>query len=337
VAEVATRVLGDAGLRSDPEERPPGQDIDACRAFETYLRSRFTYTLDTPAARPGMDPIAWFLTEGKRGHCEYFASAMAGMCRSVGINARVIAGYVAGEFDAGNGAYIVRESNAHAWVEAEVARNVWITFDPTPQDTLRERLRTPTGLLAAWNSWLDSLNAAWSSSVVSFDEGTRRKLLGFDTEVEPTVRARLDELTTKFRDGGWQAAVPVILGALWRTAVAIAVAMVVLRGGRALIRRLWGALLARLALRTDPGLARALEHTGFYARALALARRRGHAKPSWRPPLEHARVVRERDHRLADALALATGLYYRARFGRHAPSADELGAVHRALDEAARL
>ena len=70
-------MLGEAGIEPDPELRPPAWDQDACRALEKYLRSSFTYTLDTPSVRAGQDPIEAFLFEHRTGHCEYFASAMA--------------------------------------------------------------------------------------------------------------------------------------------------------------------------------------------------------------------------------------------------------------------
>ena len=72
------------------------------------------------------DTIEQFLFDTKRGHCEYFASALAAMCHSVGVQARVITGYVAYEFDPGGQEYIVSESNAHAWVEVRTDDWSWI-------------------------------------------------------------------------------------------------------------------------------------------------------------------------------------------------------------------
>src|SRR5262249_44736134 len=156
---------------------------------------------------PNMDPIEWFLTQGKAGHCEYFASAMAGMCRAVGINSRVIAGYVAVEFNPSEESYTVRDSNAHAWVEAEVAPDEWWTFDPSPPDTLRARMKATSSLAARWARWLDRLDEAWSTSFISFDESSRRRLLGFSADPEPWIRARLSALRARFTEGGWHAAV----------------------------------------------------------------------------------------------------------------------------------
>jgi len=337
VREIAERVLLDAGIEPEPDLRPRGLDYEACLEIERYLRANFTYTLDTPAAPRSADPIVWFLTRSRVGHCEFFASAMAGMCRSVGIDTRVIAGYAAGEFDADSRTYTVRESNAHAWVEAEIARGVWWTFDPTPPDTLRSRLRPPSGLAAAWGRWLDRINTNWSDSFISFDERSRRKLIGFEADPEPWLRTRLDALRTHFNEEGWRGAVPIILRAAAWTVGACAVAIVAMRLSRSWLGRVLTSIRRRAALRADPDLARALGHTEFFRRAMALLKKRGYARPPWQPPLAFAAEVAARDPGLGRAAGLAADLYYRARYGRHSPSEAEIGAVNRALDEAARF
>ena len=337
VRQIAAQVLRDADIDPDPRSRPPEQDFEACRALERYLRTTFTYTLNAGAPRAGTDPIEWFLTEGREGHCEYFASAMAGMCRSVGIKARVIAGYAAGEYDQSRDVYIVRESNAHAWVEARVSSRVWWTFDPTPPDTLRARLRPPTGLGAHWAAMLDRIDTFWSTSFISFDESSRRKLLGFSADPEPWLHAKLDALRLQYDEEGWRGTVPIIIKAAVAIVVGSIVAIALLRLSRGLTSRLSASLRRRSALRADPELARALGHTEFFRRMLALLRKRGYPKPSWQPPLAHAADVAARDPRLGEAATLAADLYYRARFGRQTPGEDELRAVHRALDEASRF
>ena len=119
----------------------------AARAIESYLRNNYTYTLVEQPIPEGRDPIEHFLTQTKEGHCEYFAAAMVALCRSVGINARMIAGYLAAEFSPATGRYVVRESNAHAWVEAEAGRGRWRRYDPTPPDELVRLHKPSPGLL----------------------------------------------------------------------------------------------------------------------------------------------------------------------------------------------
>lgn len=100
-------------------------------ALEDYLRSNYEYSYDTIQYQ-GYTPIDWFLFEGRRGHCEYFASALAIMLRSVGIPSRLATGFSLGERNPITGYYEVRTMNGHAWVEAYVPDRGWLMLEPTP-------------------------------------------------------------------------------------------------------------------------------------------------------------------------------------------------------------
>jgi hypothetical protein len=91
----------------------------------------YSYTLDFVGRSPE-NPIEDFLFRYRSGQCEYFASSMVLMLRSQGIPARLVTGFLGGEYNPFEGYYIVRENNAHAWVEAYVAGLGWQIFDPTP-------------------------------------------------------------------------------------------------------------------------------------------------------------------------------------------------------------
>ena len=106
-------------------------NYDKAAAIERYLRTNFGYTLQLPRSVPH-DPVANFLFDRKQGHCEYFASAMAIMLRTLGIPSRVVNGFRTGEFNDLTSQYLVRASNAHSWVEAYFPGYGWISFDPTP-------------------------------------------------------------------------------------------------------------------------------------------------------------------------------------------------------------
>ncbi len=101
------------------------------KTIEQRLQSDFDYALEVQLP-PGADPLVAFLTVGRAGHCEYFASAMALIARARGIPTRVVGGYRVHEKNPLGGYYIVRERNAHAWVEAYIKGEGWRTFDPTP-------------------------------------------------------------------------------------------------------------------------------------------------------------------------------------------------------------
>ncbi|HSU11096.1 MAG TPA: transglutaminaseTgpA domain-containing protein [Pseudonocardia sp.] len=121
VAAIAREITADA---------PTGFDrAVALNQWFTGPDSTFTYDLST-APGNGDDALVEFLTIGKRGYCEQFASAMAVMLRTVGVPARVAVGFTGGrEADDGRS---VSTADAHAWVEAWFPGAGWTTFDPTP-------------------------------------------------------------------------------------------------------------------------------------------------------------------------------------------------------------
>jgi transglutaminase-like putative cysteine protease len=101
-------------------------------AIEAYLRdpSKFTYSLQAPTPR-GEDPIDYFLFTSHTGYCEFFATAMGDMLRSLGIPTRLVNGFGPGTYDNGTKQYIVRGEDAHTWVEVYFPQYGWIPFEPT--------------------------------------------------------------------------------------------------------------------------------------------------------------------------------------------------------------
>jgi transglutaminase-like putative cysteine protease len=105
---------------------------DRAVAIEQYLRTNFTYTL-TPGAPPGgIDAEENFLFRSRAGYCQYFATAMADMLRSIGIPVRLVNGYGPGTYDDQRKRFVVRESDAHTWPEVYFPSYGWIPFEPTP-------------------------------------------------------------------------------------------------------------------------------------------------------------------------------------------------------------
>lgn len=139
-------------------------NYDRAIALETYLKTRYGYTLEL-SKMPPTDPLAEFLFERKEGHCEYFATAMAVMLRTLGIPARLVNGFHNGEFNDLTSTYIVRARDAHTWVEAWFPGYGWITFDPTPPD--------PKVARSAWWSrtllYLDAAREFWREWVINYD------------------------------------------------------------------------------------------------------------------------------------------------------------------------
>jgi len=145
-------------------------NYDKARALESYLRTHFGYTLQLSRTVPH-DPLANFLFERKQGHCEYFASSMAVMLRTLGIPSRVVNGFRTGEFNDLTSQYVVRASNAHSWVEAYFPNYGWVTFDPTPGAPIPAR----TG----WSRvslYADAMASFWREWIVNYDVGHQQSL-----------------------------------------------------------------------------------------------------------------------------------------------------------------
>jgi hypothetical protein len=150
-------------------------ELDMAQKLVRYLQSsRYKYSLSLPdvGARP---PLEAFLFDFKSGHCEYFASAMAIMLRSLGIPARNVTGFVGGRYNPYGGYYALRQGDAHSWVEAYVEGRGWVTYDPTP--TLRAELGPKSGMWADLQAFMDALKTRWLTSVVGYDLRTQISLL----------------------------------------------------------------------------------------------------------------------------------------------------------------
>ena len=124
IHELALSIVQNAGAKTP---------YDMATAIEEYLRDskNFTYSLDvkTPAGR---DPLDYFLFDSKAGYCEFFASAMGDMLRTLGIPTRLVNGFGPGQYDTQVQAFVVRSDDAHSWPEVYFPHFGWIPFEPTP-------------------------------------------------------------------------------------------------------------------------------------------------------------------------------------------------------------
>ena len=103
---------------------------DKAKAIEAYLRS-YPYDLEVPAPPQDHDVADYFLFDLKKGYCDYYATSMVVLARSVGLPARFVSGYASGSYDAANAEYVVRELHAHSWPEIYFPEIGWIEFEPT--------------------------------------------------------------------------------------------------------------------------------------------------------------------------------------------------------------
>jgi transglutaminase-like putative cysteine protease len=114
---------------------------DKVAALEAFLRE-YEYNEQIEAPPEGVDRVDYFLFEMREGYCNYYASAMAVMARSVGIPARIAAGYSRGDWEEEAKLYRVRQHHSHAWVEVYFPRFGWVEFEPTASEPVIIRPRT---------------------------------------------------------------------------------------------------------------------------------------------------------------------------------------------------
>ncbi|MBH25403.1 MAG: protease [Myxococcales bacterium] len=156
-------------------------DYDRAASVASYLRNNYTYTTDLPD--PGdAQPLSAFLFDFKRGHCEYYATAMVILLRTLGIPARNVNGFYGGQWNEYDAYLAVRNADAHSWVEVpfgipvgeERAVPYWMRFDPTP----------PAANVSNMSSWYDplakfydSLRFKWFKYVIEYDLETQLEFL----------------------------------------------------------------------------------------------------------------------------------------------------------------
>ncbi|HEV3459231.1 MAG TPA: DUF3488 and transglutaminase-like domain-containing protein [Thermoanaerobaculia bacterium] len=155
IAALAARVAG------------RGSAAERAGRLERHLSAGYAYTLDLSGRSAEDNPIEAFLFRYKSGQCEYFASAMVLMLRAQGIPARLATGFLGGEYNPFEGYLILRDSNAHAWVEAYLGdRQGWQVFDPTPP--AGRPVANATGFwLLAHQAW-DFVQFRWDRYVLTY-------------------------------------------------------------------------------------------------------------------------------------------------------------------------
>lgn len=305
---------------------------DSARTVEHYLQTHFGYTLDLKAG--GGDPLADFLFNVREGHCEYFATAMAVMLRSQGIATRVVNGFQAGEYNDAADAFVVRQRNAHSWVEVYFPKeDTWIPFDPTPY--AGQNLTAGSGGIAGWfNKYLEALEIVWIQYFVAFDNQEQRSLF-------TSLKRRVTDLNN--RSSWWTRAVVDSISDWWARVRgemgsgerlnALLNGVGVLAGGVMLIAcvvwaarkivksKIWRRMVARLRGRRNASIVE------FYERMLTVLKSKGFAREPHQTPLEFAYSVG-----MTEALHV-TERYNQVRFGEKELSDGETAEIENWLTE----
>jgi transglutaminase-like putative cysteine protease len=280
-----------------------GADTPAqkARAIENHLRHDYGYTLEL-LSKPVADPLAYFLFERKKGHCEYFASSMAVMLRTLGIPSRVVTGFQSGVFNPMTGWQVIRASDAHSWVEAWIEGRGWTTFDPTPFDTSGGE----SSLLSRLALLSDTASQFWNDWVMSYDHPRQLALFSRVQDVRRRFRMPdFDELVA-----GLKRESEAGLGFLRVAGGVVVVLLLAILYGPAAMKWWKRRRHTRKLVR---GVSEPSDATILYQQMLELLAKRGVQKPAWYTPLEFARVVKT--PQMAPLVEEATAAYNELRYG----------------------
>ncbi|CAN5468998.1 hypothetical protein BH10PLA1_BH10PLA1_10020 [soil metagenome] len=313
-------VGGTLAAKRDRTQDVTDDDEEIAKRIEKHLQTQFTYTLDLTDAKRlvGQDPMVWFLSdEGKRGHCEYFAGAMTLMCQSLGMQARLVAGFKCDEYNEMSQMYQVRQSHAHAWVEV-LTTHGWTTFDPTSG----RPTPPPTAIASAWQKVkhvFNYLEFAWASHVVAYDNDNRENLVANLNQQLTHSAIQGHNAYENFRDwlhlGGEVAISQKLMTAF------MALLVLVIAGGFAMFvyekwrlrRRAARIGLAALPPSDQIRLARQL---GFYDDLVLLLERHQIVRPSHLTPQEFSDSLSYLPSETFQTIRRLTSIFYRIRYGR---------------------
>lgn len=284
------------------------QDLRKARLIERYLRENYRYSLKgLPVGKE--DPLTAFLFRARQGNCEYFSSALAVMLRSLGIPARVVNGYLGGEWNPYGEYYIIRQSNAHSWVEAYFSDRGWVTLDATPSLLGL----SPDGFFISLSHFLDFVKLRWHSHVINFSLRDQYEILAalrrphqwFTPDFRGLAPRRLSK---SFQAGDFRR---------------IGLATLLLAG--ALFALLWLRKNRRKKLFAQASTWQATER---YSRFLALLKKKGIKKEPFETPDEFCGKAELQRSELAREF---TDLYQKARFSSLKDTAGELQRMDQIL------
>ncbi len=283
---------------------------DQALAMEVYFRTNYAYTLNL-TGNSGADPLAHFLFATKAGHCEYFATAMAVMLRTLGIPSREVNGFLPGEYNDVGGDYIVRASDAHSWVEAYFPGTGWLTFDPTPPSN-----DEPTGLLSRLALYIDWFQLTWNEWVINYDFSHQISLAKNVGQTTTDWKKKWRNQFERLQDHGmdrltrWQRS-HAFLRFLFPAVLVLGLGLLRLGWLRSFFRwlRLIWLVTMPAAPRNNPQLASRL-----YAELLRLLEKRGFSRRETQTPREFAESFALQGA-LAPAVQEFTSLYLQSRFG----------------------
>jgi transglutaminase-like putative cysteine protease len=295
-------------------------------AVERHLRQNYRYSLDV-GTDASDSPIEDFLFARKTGYCEHYATAMVVLLRTLGIPARLVTGFLPGEWNDFGNYYTIRQRDAHAWVEVFFPRSGWITFDPTP--SVAAAALNP--LLAKAVKIVDSIRLKWDRYVVQYSFRDQMAAVQSIRERSDKVRAQATGLLAPvFR---WAGSIRTASADFVRAyGGTIAIGLVACVAGIALVMAVM--VRGRRGPWRHAGhrTAHQVAAVQLYGRMLQFLESRGVRKAPGATPLEFARLVAREWREAGRFVEPLTDLYCRVRFGQAPLSSEEFKMADDLLD-----
>lgn len=306
--------------------------------LESYLATSpdFKYSLrNTAPVDTQVDPIVDFLLNKKKGHCEYYASALAMLLRSMNIPARIVSGYRPSEYNEIGRYFPVQQKHAHVWVEAYftvdelkesyisemvpswVKTGMWARLDPTPsgdEATGLDSFKTPDGQA------FGMLQELWSELVMNVDKSRQSNMFSLFGEASKDSYEeyweRVSEMIESLKSSS-------LIGGLlspdkwfsWRAAVVITMLCGVGVGGYKLLIWLFPGLMPRLKSKVKAK--NRITRIEFYNRVTKVLKRMNLSRQPWETPREFLLMASQKVAEkglVLDASFLAA-CFYELRFG----------------------
>ncbi|MDO9119520.1 MAG: DUF3488 and transglutaminase-like domain-containing protein [Nitrospira sp.] len=305
---------------------------EKAQAIEAYLSRNYRYSLDISPGKQTR-PLEEFLFERKTGYCEHYATAMVVLLRNVGVPARLVTGFLATEWNEYGNYYLVRQRDAHAWVEVHLPNSGWVTMDPTPAvsepvgdsqwfaasrviDTLRLR----------WNRFFVQYNAADQLAVVrGLKEGTtvvRDRAWSSVSSFLAPVGDLAGQLLSRVAEGN----VRLMVGFLSFVVLGLGLAIWLVQ------RKPWSRWRSS---NTSHGHHAVISQ--IYRNVLKQIARYGIVKAEHTTPREFSLVVGNQWAAAAESVSMITELYCRGRFGKAILTQQEIDLAYHSLRQLALL
>ncbi|VAV84411.1 FIG001454: Transglutaminase-like enzymes, putative cysteine proteases [hydrothermal vent metagenome] len=281
----------------------------AARKIEDYLRHNFRYTLD-PKKGDGRTPLSDFLFYAKEGFCEQYATSMVIMLRTLGVPARVVTGYVQGQWNDFGNYLLLRQRDTHSWVEAYLPydfsgtadkgqsnsqrKMAWIRFDPTASQGLVTPVKSSRLAL-----YIDAFKWRWTKNIVNYSLNDQ-----IDTAI--TLKQRTNGLRSWFKSLFGK--LPSLKDGASKGGQSLPLVIALILMGAALIIVVMNRGKSRSNLKTP----------AFYLEMLRILKKKGIEKSDFETPMEFAMRVNSKE------VKKITELFQTRRYRETPLSSDEL-------------